>query len=102
MPLATYQADAARTLNASLTEDQRLLDASAGLAEEAGEILAHVRRHLMQGRALDREGLAIEIGDALWCVSALATTLGLTLDAIADRNIEKLKQRHPEGLGRSS
>ena len=35
MTLAEYQRAAARTLNQSLSNDQRLLDASAGLAEEA-------------------------------------------------------------------
>ena len=32
-----YQTAAARTMNATLSGDQRLLDAAAGIAEEAGE-----------------------------------------------------------------
>ena len=65
--LAEYQSEARRTIRRELTEEQRLLDASAGLAEEAGEVLAHVRKHLLQGRPLDRDALALELGDALWC-----------------------------------
>jgi len=66
--LSEYQAEARRTIRRELTDDQRLLDAAAGLAEEAGEVLAHVRKHLLQGRPLDRESLTLELGDALWCV----------------------------------
>ena len=93
-----YQDSAARTINASLTDDQRLLDAAAGLAEEAGEALAHVRKHVMQGRALDRDALAMELGDALWCLAVAARCIDVPLGEVARRNIEKLRQRHPNGL----
>jgi len=93
--LSDYQAEAKRTINRNLTEDQRLLDAAAGLAEEAGEVLAHVRKHLLQGRPLDRDALALELGDALWCVAITADTLGISLEAVARRNVDKLRARHP-------
>ena len=93
--LSEYQAEARRTIRRELTDDQRLLDAAAGLAEEAGEVLAHVRKHLLQGRPLDRESLTLELGDALWCVAITADTLGISLEAVARRNVEKLRVRHP-------
>jgi len=93
--LSEYQAEARRTIRQELTDDQRLLDAAAGLAEEAGEVLAHVRKHLLQGRPLDRESLTLELGDALWCVAITADTLGISLEAVARRNVEKLRTRHP-------
>jgi NTP pyrophosphatase (non-canonical NTP hydrolase) len=93
--LSDYQAEARRTINRDLTEDQRLLDAAAGLAEEAGEVLAHVRKHVLQGRPLDRDALALELGDALWCVAITADTLGISLEAVARRNVDKLRVRHP-------
>ena len=93
--LSEYQAEARRTINQKLTDDQRLLDAAAGLAEEAGEVLAHVRKHLLQGRPLDRESLTLELGDALWCVAITADTLGISLEAVARRNVDKLRVRHP-------
>ena len=93
--LAEYQAEARRTINAKLTEEQRLLDAAAGLAEEAGEVLSHVRKHLLQGRQLDRDALALELGDALWCVAITADTLGISLEAVARRNVDKLRVRYP-------
>ena len=96
--LDDYQDSAARTVNPSLTDDQRLLDAAAGLAEEAGEVLSHVRKHLMQGRPLDRDAVTKELGDALWCVAIVARTLGVPLSEVADRNVEKLRARYPEGF----
>ena len=93
--LAGYQVEARRTINRALTDDQRLLDASAGLAEEAGEVLAHVRKHLLQGRPLDRDAVSLELGDALWCLAIAADTLGVTLAEVAQRNVEKLRSRFP-------
>ena len=96
MTLDEYQKAAARTLNARLNDQEKLLDAAAGIAEEAGEVLAHVRKHLYQGRELDRERLAEELGDVLWCVAAVATVSGLDLNSIARQNQQKLAARHRE------
>ena len=94
MTLDEYQKSAARTLNARLSNQEKLLDAAAGIAEEAGEVLAHVRKHLYQGRDLDRERLAEELGDVLWCVAAVATVSDLDLASIALQNQRKLASRH--------
>lgn len=93
-----YQRAAVRTANPALASEQRLLDAAAGLAEEAGEVLGHVRKHVMQGRSLDRDALARELGDALWCVAVAADTLGMSLSLVASINEEKLRVRYPDGF----
>jgi NTP pyrophosphatase (non-canonical NTP hydrolase) len=93
-----YQTSAARTMNPRLNDSERLLDAAAGTAEEAGEVLAHVRKHLYQDRTLDREKLAEELGDVLWCVAAVATASGLSLEDVASRNVQKLARRWPDGM----
>ena len=96
--LDIYQDTASRTINASLSMEHRLLDAAAGLAEEAGEVLGHVRKHVMQQRTLDRDAMARELGDALWCLAITARTLGIPLSEIARANEEKLRARHPSGF----
>jgi NTP pyrophosphatase (non-canonical NTP hydrolase) len=96
--LDAYQDAAARTINPALDDEQRLLDAAAGLAEEAGEALAHVRKHVMQAHALDRDALATELGDALWCLAVAARCIDMPLSEVAARNIEKLRRRHPSGF----
>ncbi len=100
--LDAYQQSATRTINPALSDDQRLLDAAAGLAEEAGEVLGHVRKHVMQGRALDRDAVVKELGDALWCLAVAAHTLGVPLSDVARMNEEKLRARHPLGFDAAS
>ncbi|HET9685397.1 MAG TPA: MazG nucleotide pyrophosphohydrolase domain-containing protein [Gemmatimonadaceae bacterium] len=96
--LDAYQDAAARTINPALGDDERLLDAAAGLAEEAGEALAHVRKHVMQGRPLDHDALAKELGDALWCLAIAARCIDVPLSEVARRNVAKLRERHPDGF----
>lgn len=96
--LDAYQLAAARTVNPALDDAHRFLDAAAGLSEEAGEVLAHARKHVLQGRALDRAAVIDELGDALWCLAISAQSLGVTLGSVAMRNEEKLRERHPDGF----
>jgi NTP pyrophosphatase (non-canonical NTP hydrolase) len=96
--LDEYQTAASRTINPSLSPADRLLDAAAGLSEEAGEVLGMVRKERMQRRPMHAERLREELGDALWCLAITARTAGLTLDEVAAANIEKLRARHPEGF----
>lgn len=96
-----YEAKAARTINPALDANARLIDAAAGLAEEAGEALSIVRKHLYQGRELDRDRLEKELGDVLWCLAMTAKAAGLSLGAIAAANVKKLEARHPDRLSSS-
>ena len=96
--LDAYQDAAARTINPALSDDQRLLDAAAGLAEEAGEVLGHVRKHVMQGRALDHDALVKELGDVLWCLAITARSIDVSLSEVARVNEAKLRARHPDGF----
>ena len=101
MTLDEYQASAARTLNPRLDARERMLDAAAGLSEEAGEILGIVRKHAFQARELDRDALRLELGDALWCLAVTANSAGFTLDEIAAANVAKLQLRYPAGYADS-
>lgn len=96
MTLDEYQLAARRTLNPALTARDRLIDAVAGLAEEAGEALGHVRKHFFQQRALDRDALREELGDALWCLAAAASAADISLDDVANANLRKLAKRWPQ------
>ena len=98
MTFDEYEAAAARTINPRLSDDERLMDAAAGLSEEAGEILGLVRKHVYQSRSLPRDELELELGDALWCLAIAARSAGLSLEHIAQSNIAKLRARHPDGF----
>jgi NTP pyrophosphatase (non-canonical NTP hydrolase) len=97
MTMEEYEQLAARTLNPSLTREQRLLDAAAGLTEESGEVLGIVRKHVFMGHPLDVARATIELGDALWCLTTVAGTLGVSLEEVAAANIAKLRKRYPDG-----
>lgn len=69
-----------------------------GLAGEAGEV-ANVVKKIQRdfGGILTEEirsKLKDELGDVLWYISACADELGLTLEQIAEYNVEKLARRH--------
>jgi NTP pyrophosphatase (non-canonical NTP hydrolase) len=97
MTLDEYQTAAAGTTNAKLSDGERLFDAAAGLAEESGEILGLVRKHVFQSHPLARDRLQTELGDALWCLAMTAQNAGMTLEQIAATNVAKLRARYPEG-----
>lgn len=98
MTLDEYARAAARTINTKLGDRERLMDAAAGLAEEAGEVLGLVRKQMYQSRELSREKLQEELGDALWCLAIVAQSAGLTLEQVAAANLAKLRARHPSGF----
>lgn len=101
MELDDYAQAALRTANTALEPRDRLLDAAAGLAEEGGEVLGLVRKHLFFGHPLDRERMAKELGDALWCLAVTAHHAGISLSEVAEANVEKLRLRYPEGFSAS-
>lgn len=96
MTLNDYQVLAMRT--SPNDGHSRIENGCMGLCGESGECIDILKKHLMQGHMFDAEKLAEELGDVLWYVAELATGLDMTLEAIARKNIEKLKNRYPEGF----
>jgi len=72
-----------------------------GLAGEAGEVAEKIKKVIRdKGGKIDnetREMLKKELGDVLWYVSQIASELDLSLDKIAEKNIEKLYSRMKRG-----
>ncbi|HEV8448425.1 MAG TPA: nucleoside triphosphate pyrophosphohydrolase family protein [Gemmatimonadaceae bacterium] len=99
MNLDDYQRAALRTINPDLSDRDRLLDASAGLAEESAELLGLIRKRIFQRREVDEARLVEELGDTLWCLAVAAHALGISLSDVAAANLSKLADRHPGGFG---
>jgi len=74
-----------------------LLHAALGLAGEAGEVTEVIKKHVINGRELDREDLLNEVGDVLFYMGLLLNTLNFTLDDALQANIDKLSARYPQG-----
>ena len=85
-------------MNPALRGRDVLINGVMGLCGEAGEAIDIVKKHLAQGHELDREGLIKELGDVAWYLAETATALGIDLDEVLERNIDKLKKRYPEGF----
>ncbi|MCU0616617.1 MAG: nucleoside triphosphate pyrophosphohydrolase family protein [Gemmatimonadaceae bacterium] len=98
MDLTTYQQLAARTLGRDRTHEQQLANAALGLTGEAGETAELIKKHLFHATPLDRDAMVKELGDCLWYIAAFATVLDIPMAEIAERNIEKLRKRYPEGF----
>lgn len=97
MSFNQYQALAERTAG-NRSEAERLGNFGLGIAGEAGEVADYIKKVLYHGHPLDKETLCKELGDVLWYVATLATTVGTSLEAVAQTNIEKLKKRYPDGF----
>ena len=96
-----YQRMAMRTNDKTMSEFDMLRNAVYGLNGEAGEIIDLLKKYEFQGHDLDREELIEECGDVLWYCALFATALSEDLQAIMERNIEKLKDRYPEGFDKA-
>lgn len=89
-----FQKESTRT---AVYQKQKSIDgltyAVLGLVGEAGELANKLKKHLRVGSAVDNDVLADELGDVLWYISAVANEIGYDLSAVAEMNLEKLKQR---------
>ena len=98
MELNQYQDWASRTVNKNLNATDTMAQDALGIAGEAGECADLVKKHLFHKHPLDKDKLVKELGDVLWYVSQLAADIGVTLDEVAQKNVDKLKARYPEGF----
>lgn len=98
MTINEYQKLAMTTLNPELREKDVLINGVMGLCGESGEAIDIVKKWLAQGHELDRDQLAKELGDICWYLAETATALGYDLEDIMAANIEKLRERYPDGF----
>ena len=98
MTINEYQKLAMTTLNPNLDKKDVLINGVMGLCGESGEAIDIVKKHLAQGHELDREHLIKELGDVAWYLAETATALDVTLEEVLSQNIDKLRNRYPEGF----
>lgn len=97
MTFGEYEKLAQRTSNTKLKSD-KLINGAMGLCGEAGEVIELIKKWKYQGLAIYGESIIEELGDVLWYVVETASAIGISLESIASRNIEKLKKRYPDGF----
>ena len=96
--LDIYQMEAMRTCSFQYGEQDKMMrHAVFGLCSESGEV-AGILQKVFQGHEFDKEHFKKELGDFLWMIAEACTSVGATLSEIASMNIQKLRERYPDGF----
>ena len=98
MQVNEYQKAAMETLNPALDKKDVLINSVMGLCGESGEAIDIVKKWLMQGHELDKAHLIKELGNVAWYLAEAATALDVPLEAVFQENLDKLRQRFPNGF----
>lgn len=98
MTINEYQELAMRTSNQKLSTMEHIINGALGLAGESGEVADLVKKWTMQGHIIDAKHLMKELGDVCWYIAETATAIGCTMEEIMQMNIDKLRERYPDGF----
>ena len=91
-----YQLQSRKTWNL-IHVDHAIVYPTLGLTNEAGEVAGKVKKIFRDKAGVigeeDRQALKSELGDVLWYLAQICTELDLTLEEVAEANLEKLFSR---------
>lgn len=92
-----YQDEAAKT--AVYPQEVGVIYCVLGLGNEAGEMQGKMKKYFRGDYDLKacREMMIDELGDVQWYLSELARNLGITLEDLMIRNLDKLADRKMRG-----
>ena len=93
-----YQTEALRTASGMNKEIPMIVNGVLGLCGESGECSDMVKKHLFHGHDFDKEHFAKELGDVAWYLAISAHSIGYDLETILQMNVDKLRNRYPEGF----
>lgn len=68
-----------------------------GLAEEAGEVAGKYGKSIRDQVPLTTDVVVKELGDVLWMLAAICRDNNVSLEYVAQKNIEKLADRASRG-----
>lgn len=74
-----------------------LLHCAVGMADEAGEILDHIKKYVFHNKPFDKADIASEFGDFEWYKFNALRLLGITQSDTFKALIIKLDARYPNG-----
>ncbi len=69
-----------------------------GIANKSGKVIGPVKKHLYQGHKLDRETVAVELGNVIWDISLTAHLINSSMNEVIRVNIVKRQKRYPYGF----
>jgi len=95
-----YQEQSRKTYG-DITTDDPIVYPTLGLVNEAGEVAGKIKKIFRDKDGVisdeDRAALKHELGDVLWYLTQICTNLGLTLEEVAEANLDKLFDRLERG-----
>ena len=100
MKISDYEKLAIRTNVDNEDENINLARLALGVSDEAGEVCGKVKKLFRGDYELTKEKrleIADEIGDVLWYCAVLSNALGIGLEAVCVRNLDKLASRQLRG-----
>ena len=96
----SYQEQSRKTYSEIETNDP-IVYPTLGLVNEAGEVAGKIKKIFRDKAGQisddDREALKHELGDVLWYLTQICTNLELTLEEVAEANLDKLFSRLERG-----
>jgi NTP pyrophosphatase (non-canonical NTP hydrolase) len=100
MEFNEYQRQAVST--AIYNQKFNIVYPALGLGNEAGELQGKIKKLMRDGDLEDIsiaqwDNLVDEAGDVLWYLAVLCIDLGIDLDVVARRTVEKLQDRQSRG-----
>jgi NTP pyrophosphatase (non-canonical NTP hydrolase) len=75
-----------------------IVNASLGLSGEVGELNDMIKKWMFHGHDLSIDDVKKELGDCLWYIAMMCESFGFSMEEIAQKNINKLIERYPEGF----
>jgi NTP pyrophosphatase (non-canonical NTP hydrolase) len=96
----SYQEQSRKTYS-DIEVNDPIVYPTLGLVNEAGEVAGKIKK-IFRDRGgeitdADREALKHELGDVLWYLTQICTNLDLTLEEVAEANLDKLFSRLERG-----
>ena len=98
MEIINYQLESTRTMK---FDENVLMHCCMGMAGETGEVVDLIKKSVFYNKPIDKEKVAEEIGDIMFYIVNLATSLNLSMSDILQGNVDKLKKRFPNGFTES-
>jgi NTP pyrophosphatase (non-canonical NTP hydrolase) len=101
MTFEEYQIEARKTA-VYPNQDNNYIYPTLGLAGEAGEVAEKIKKVIRDNDGIVTEEkkaeITKELGDVLWYIANLSKELGISMEEVAGKNIEKLKSRQERDL----
>lgn len=88
--------DSMRRTAKELPRKDALVHGALLISGEAGELADAIKKHIVYNQELDEDNVIEELGDVLWGVAYMADIIGVNLNDVAGRCVNKLARRYPE------